>query len=286
MTDRPAQTPPQNGLVLLGLPYDGASSYLRGPAAAPALIRAALNSESTNGWSESQIDLRAAGVLRDAGDVSADDAATIRTRIEAAVQAVLEGGGRPLCLGGDHSVTYPVLRAVRPRFPRLALLHFDAHSDLYDVFEGDRYSHACPFARIMEEQLVDRLVQIGIRTMNPHQRAQAVRFGVEVVTMEDWDAARIMSFDTPVYVSVDLDVLDPAFAPGVSHREPGGLSVRELLRVIQRTRGEIIGGDVVEFNPTQDHAGVTAWVAAKIVRELAARILEAPRRAPVSGPTA
>jgi agmatinase len=265
------------GVVVLGLPYDGSSSFLRGAAAAPPLIRAALNSDATNGWSESQIDMRAPGAVRDAGDISVDGPEDIRTRIETAVAAVLAGGGHPLCLGGDHSVTYPVLRAVRRHFPRLALLQFDAHSDLYDSFEGDRYSHACPFARIMEERLVDRLIQVGIRTMNPHQRAQADRFGVEVITMEEWDATQIFSFDTPVYVSIDLDVLDPAFAPGLSHREPGGLSVRELLRVIQRMRGEVVGGDVVEFNPTQDPSGVTAWVAAKIVRELAARMLDVSR---------
>lgn len=268
-------------IVLLGLPYDGSSSYLRGPAAAPPLIRAALNSDATNGWSESQIDMRAPGVVRDAGDIAAEGASEdpegVRARIETAVATAIEGGAHPLCLGGDHSVTYPVLRAVRRHFPRLALLHFDAHSDLYETFDGDPYSHACPFARIMEERLVDRLVQVGIRTMNPHQRAQADRFGVEVVTMGDWDAAEIFAFDTPVYLSIDLDVLDPAFAPGVSHREPGGLSVRELLRAIQRTRGEVVGGDVVEFNPTQDPAGVTAWVAAKIVRELAARMLDVSR---------
>ena len=241
---------------------------------APAVIRAALDSDSSNGWSESELDLRAPGLLGDAGDVAVGGASDVRARIEAAVSAVLDGGGRPLCLGGDHSVTYPVVRAMRRRYPRLSLLHFDAHPDLYDALDGDRYSHACPFARIMEEGLVDRLVQVGIRTMNGHQRAQADRFGVEVVTMRDLDEARWFTFDQPVYVSVDLDVLDPAFAPGISHREPGGLSVRELLRLLDRTQANIVGADVVEFNPTVDPAGLTAWVAAKIVRELAARMLE------------
>ena len=150
----------------------------------------------------------------------------------------LASGSRPICLGGDHSVTYPVLRAMRAQHPKLAILHFDAHSDLYDALDGDRYSHACPFARIMEEGLADRLVQVGIRTMNAHQRSQAERFGVEVNYMKDWDDARIFAFDEPLYVSVDLDVLDPAFAPGLSHREPGGCSVRQLLRVIQTVRAD------------------------------------------------
>jgi arginase len=278
MTDHTSRPSAQRGatgrVALLGLPYDASSSLLRGPAAAPPLIRAALDSESSNGWSESLVDLRAPGLLGDAGDVDVGGPEDVRARIESAVTAVLDTGARPLCLGGDHSVTYPVVRALRPRYPRLALLHLDAHPDLYDSLDGDRYSHACPFARIMEEGLVDRLVQVGIRTMNGHQRAQAERFGVEVIPMREWDNARVFTFDEPLYVSVDLDVLDPAFAPGVSHREPGGLSVRELVSIIQRTRApSFVGGDVVEFNPTVDPVGLTAWVAAKVVRELAVRLL-------------
>jgi agmatinase len=266
--------------VLLGLPYDASSSLLRGPAAAPALIRLALDSDSSNGWSESLIDLRAPGVLGDRGDVDVGGPEVVRARIESAVSALLDDGGRPLCLGGDHSVTYPVLRAIRPRYPRLELLHIDAHPDLYDALDGDRYSHACPFARIMEEGLVDRLVQVGIRTMNGHQRVQADRFGVEVIPMQDWDDGRVLSFDSPLYVSIDLDALDPAFAPGVSHREPGGFSTRSLVRLLQRMRATVIGGDIVELNPTVDPAGITPWVAAKLVRELSARMLETaqPRR--------
>jgi arginase len=263
-------------VMLLGLPFDAASSLLRGPAAAPQLIRAALDSDSSNGWSESLVDLRAPGLVGDAGDVDVGGPDDVRPRIESAVTAIVDAGARPLCLGGDHSVTYPVVRALRRRHPKLALLHIDAHPDLYDMLDGDRYSHACPFARIMEEGLVDRLVQVGIRTMNGHQRAQADRFGVEVVTMQNWDGSHVFSFDEPLYISVDLDALDPAFAPGVSHREPGGLSVRELVDIIQRARAPgFAGADVVEFNPTVDPVGITAWVAAKIVRELAARMIEA-----------
>jgi len=262
-------------IALLGVPYDAASSFLRGAARGPAAIRDALSSGATNGWTESMVDLRAPHVMIDAGDVgvigSNDD---IRARIEAAMVALMASSNRPIVLGGDHSITYPLLRAVRKRYARLAILHIDAHSDLYDSFEGNRYSHACPFARIMEERLADRLVQVGIRTMNRHQREQAERFGVEVVTMRDWNDGRVFSFAEPLYVSVDLDALDPAFAPGVAHREPGGLSSRQLIEILQRVRATVIGGDVVECNPNLDPAGITPLVAAKIVRELAARILE------------
>jgi hypothetical protein len=127
-------------------------------------------------------------------------------------------------------------------------VHIDAHPDLYDDFEGDRYSHACPFARIMEEGLADRLIQIGIRTMTGHQRAQARRFGVEVVEMRHLKPDIRIPTDVPLYVSIDIDALDPAFAPGVSHREPGGMSVRQLLSVIQSLEAPIVAAEVVELN--------------------------------------
>ncbi len=254
---------------MLGVPYDASSSFLRGSAGAPALIRHTLHSEATNGWTESMVDLRAPGTLADAGDVALPDAA-------ARMAALIATGTRPIALGGDHSITYPLVRGVRPAYPRLALLLFDAHPDLYDALDGDRLSHGSPFARIMEDGLVDRLVQVGIRTLNAHQRAQAERFGVEVVTMREWRDGRVLSFDDPLYISVDLDVLDPAFAPGVSHREPGGLSTRQLIDAIQSVQARVVAADVVEFNPSVDPLGTTAWVAAKIVRELAARLLESP----------
>ena len=267
---------PDNARVaLLGVPYDAASSFQRGAARGPAAIREAFASSATNGWTESLIDLRAPGVMIDAGDVGvAGTDEDVRARIEAAMTAVMASSNRPIVLGGDHSITYPLMRAVRKRYSRLAILHIDAHSDLYDRFEGNPYSHACPFARIMEERLADRLVQVGIRTLNRHQAEQAERFGVEVVTMREWSEDRVFVFSEPLYVSVDLDALDPAFAPGVSHRESGGLSPRQLIGIIQRVRATIIGADVVECNPSLDPAGITPWAAAKIVRELAARILE------------
>jgi arginase len=202
-----------------------------------------------------------------------EEPAAARTAIEAGVAAVLRRGQRPLCLGGDHSVTYPVLRAMRAVHPRLTILHIDAHADLYDVFEGDRYSHACPFARIMEERLCDRLVQVGLRTLTAHQRGQAARFGVEQMDMTAWTKGARPGFEGPVYVSLDLDALDPAFAPGVSHWEPGGLSTREVVGLIQALPPTLVGADVVELNPVRDRDGFTAMVAAKLVKELASRML-------------
>ena len=266
--------------TLLGLPYDASSSYLRGSAAAPRAIREALHSPAGNSWSEALLEVLAPGALADAGDLALSlNPAEARAAIEAGVGKVIAAGGRPISLGGDHSVSYPVLRAVRAAHPRLTILHLDAHADLYDEFEGDRYSHACPFARIMEEKLCDRLVQVGIRTLTAHQRAQADRFGVEIVDMRAWAAGTRPVLAGPVYLSLDLDVLDPAFAPGVSHWEPGGLSTRDVLGLIQGLPVSLVGADIVELNPARDPSGITAMVAAKFVKEIASRMLATDHRA-------
>jgi agmatinase len=259
---------------LIGLPYDASSSYLRGAAEAPPLIRAALHSPAGNSWTERLHDLARPGGLSDAGDLPLLPTGEARAQIEAGVAEVLAGGWRPLALGGDHSVTYPILRAVGRGHEPLTILHVDAHPDLYDEFEGDRFSHACPFARILEEGLAARLVQVGIRTMTGHQRRQAERFGVEVIDMRAWLAGVRPKVSGAVYISVDLDGIDPAHVLGVSHREPGGLTVRDVLAIIQDCGGEIAGADVVEYNPRQDVAGLTAVVAAKIVKEIAGRMMD------------
>jgi agmatinase len=268
-----------NGIpTLLGLPTDLASSHLRGAAKAPAQIRAALACASSNSWSEGLLDLGRPELLADAGDLDLpEDGETTRSRIRAGVERLLDSGAKPLCLGGDHSVTYPVLQALGPRHTGLTLLHVDAHADLYDRFEGDPYSHACPFARIMEERLVTRLVQVGIRTLNAHQAEQAERFGVEQIDMCAWAAGVRPRLDGPVYVSIDLDGLDPSCAPGVSHWEPGGLTTRELLTLLQGLPAPVVGADLVEFNPDRDASGFTAMVCAKLVKELAERMLDMTR---------
>jgi agmatinase len=262
--------------TLLGIPYDASSSYLRGPAYAPSRIREALWSPASNPFSESLVDLSAPGAVADAGDVALAnrDGESDRNAITAGVAKVYTGGGRPLLLGGDHSITFPILRAVRAQAPSLTILHFDAHPDLHDVFEGDRFSHACPFARILDDRLADRLVQVGIRVLSRHGRDQADRFGVEIVDMRAWAAGARPRIEGPVYVSLDLDALDPAFVPGVGHYEAGGLTVRDLLGEIQRLEGPIVGADVVEYNPMRDSDGRTAFVAAKFVKELASRMIE------------
>jgi arginase len=257
---------------VLGIPFDGQSSYLRGAGDAPAKIREALRCDASNSWSESGVDLGAAGVYEDAGDLEFFEEDAVAA-IEGGVGALIDEGKRPVLLGGDHSITYPIVKAVARRHGELTIFHFDAHPDLYDEFEGNRLSHACPFARIMEAGLAKRLVQVGIRTINRHQREQALRFGVEVVEMRALPAYEKLRATGPVYITFDMDALDPAFAPGVSHREPGGMSVREAIAHLHAIEGEIVGADVVEYNPVRDIAGVTATVAAKIVKEILGKMI-------------
>jgi arginase len=259
-------------ITLLGIPWDGSSSFQRGAAEAPQRIRAALHSASSNPFNERGDDTSTADVLTDAGDLALpDDPAEARTAIETAVRAIVDARGAPLLLGGDHSITYPVLRALQDRHA-LTIVHLDAHGDLDDEFDGDRFSHACPFARVMEERLATRLIQVGIRTRTPHQRQQADRFGAEIFGAGQWgDAIPVIAgLDGPLYVSLDLDVLEPMLAPGLSHPEPGGLSVRDVLDVLSALRAPVVGADVVEYNPRNDFRDLTARVAAKFVKELVA----------------
>jgi agmatinase len=261
-------------LAIIGFPFDENSSFIRGAAEAPPLIRAALYSDAANMWSESGLDLGAESILFDAGDLEPSAGEEMNSRIERSISELLDRGLRPISLGGDHSITFPIVRAFNKKYDRLNILHFDAHPDLYNEFQGNRYSHACPFARIMEERLAQRLVQVGVRTMNGHQRVQAERFGVEVIEMKDWLDDLVFEFDSPVYISFDIDGLDPAFAPGVSHREPGGLSTRQAIDVIRSIKGRVVGADIVEFNPRMDPLNLTAMVCAKLLKEIAAKMLE------------
>jgi arginase len=256
----------------MGIPFDANSSYLRGAAGAPPKIREALRCDASNMWTELGVDLGVAGAFRDAGDLPVRDHDAF-AEIKRAVGSLLGKGERPISLGGDHSITYPILRAFARRYSDLTIVHFDAHPDLYDEFEGIRLSHACPFARIMEEGLAQRLVQVGIRTMNAHQRAQAEKFGVEVVEMRSLPAYGRVKVKGQVYVSFDMDVLDPAFAPGISHWEPGGMSVREAIAHLHAIEGVIVGADIVEYNPVRDSSGITATVAAKILKELMGKMI-------------
>ncbi|HKZ80650.1 MAG TPA: agmatinase [Pyrinomonadaceae bacterium] len=260
-------------LALIGFRYDDNSSFMKGAAEAPQHIRAALRSEAWNLMTESGIDLGTENTFFDGGDIEPVSGTEIFTLIESSILTLLNDGLAPISLGGDHSITYPIIKAFAKNYRDLSILHFDAHPDLYDDFQGNRYSHASPFARIMEQKLAKRLVQVGIRTINDHQRKQAERFGVEIIEMQHWRDDLTLVFDSPLYISFDLDALDPAFAPGVSHREPGGLSTRQVIDLIRRLKANVVGADIVEFNPRMDPLHITGTVCAKLLKEIAAKII-------------
>lgn len=268
-----ARLPAGTRVALVGFPSDENSSFLGGAAEAPPLIRAAFFSDASNLWTENGTDLGSEALLVDAGDIAFIENEDRFSAIENAVLALLDRRLRPIALGGDHAITGPIVRAMAKRHSDLTILDFDAHPDLYEEFQGSRRSHACPFARIMEEGLARRLVQAGIRTMNASQRDQAERLGVEVIAMKDWRDA-LPELKSPVYISFDMDALDPAFAPGVSHREPGGLSVRQVIAAIQSLDVQVVGADIVEFNPRNDPLNLTAPACAKLLKEIAAKMLE------------
>jgi len=258
-----------NRINIQGIEWDAKSSFQRGPAKAPALIRKALYSDSMNLFSENGVSIDNE-IITDKGDFEI----TEYFDIEKITREHLGKGNKILSLGGDHSVTFPVIKAYHDNYPTLDILHIDAHADLYHEYEGDPYSHACPFTRIMENGFAVRLVQVGIRTLNPHQSAQAKKYKVEIQEMHHLEKMAIPKFKNPLYISLDMDGFDPAFAPGVSHHEPGGLSSRQVIDIIQNIHTEVVGADIVEYNPDRDVNDMTAYLAAKMMKELLGKMME------------
>ncbi|GAB5399829.1 MAG: agmatinase [Aureisphaera sp.] len=256
-------------ICIQGIQFDEKSSYQRGPRLAPPLIRKALHSGSYNYVAENGISVDSPAIV-DKGDFEISDYFEIETITKNHVAA----GHKILTLGGDHSITFPIIKAYQSQYPKLDILQIDAHSDLYHEYEGDPYSHACPFARIMENKLAIRLVQVGIRALTPHQQEQAHKYHVEIHEMKGLDLSQGFRFENPLYVSIDLDGIDPAFAPGVSHHEPGGLSSRQVINLLHDLDAEIVGADIVEYNPNKDFQDMTAFLAAKLMKELLGLMLK------------
>lgn len=257
-----------NGITVQGIKFDEKSSYQKGPRLAPPQIRKALYSDSMNFYSEDVISVENSGVI-EKGDFEINS----YFEIEDITRDHLKEYSKIFTLGGDHSITFPILKALSTVYSKIDILHIDAHTDLYDEYDGDPYSHACPFARIMEANLAEKLVQVGIRTLNPHQKEQAERFNVEIHEMKDLDIKNISTFNNPLYISLDMDAFDPAYAPGVSHHEPGGLSSRQVIELIQQIDTEVIGADIVEYNPTKDTHEMTAFLAAKMMKEILVKMI-------------
>ena len=257
-----------NKIIIQGIKFDKKSSYQKGPKLAPPLIREALNCGSTNMYTEDLISIENSRI-----DDKGDFEISKYFDIEKLTKNHLNLGIKVFTLGGDHSVTFPIIKAHSEKYPKLDILHIDAHCDLYDKFQGDRYSHACPFARIMENGFAVKLVQVGIRTLNTYQVEQAHKFNVEIHQMKDLDLSQIPKFENRLYISLDMDGFDPAYAPGVSHHEPGGLTSRQVINLIQSIDSEIIGADIVEYNPNRDFQNMTAFLAAKMMKEILGKMI-------------
>ena len=263
-------------LKLIGIPYDANSSYLRGSTLAPKHIRLMDQEGSANRFCEFGNEIVEGKNYKDCGDITFTEinAAFAYRKIKKTISKELEDGSKVISLGGDHSISFPVIEAFSEKYSKLNVLHFDAHADLYDNFENNPYSHASPFARLMEKGVLNSLTQVGIRTFNTHQKEQAQRFDVRVIEMKNFNTDFINSLEAPLYISLDIDVLDPAFAPGISHHEPGGMTTRQLINVIQQIKTPIVGADIVELNPKRDVNNMTAMVAYKLFKELASKMLD------------
>ena len=272
-----------NPVAIVGVPFDAYSSFLRGAALGPARFRETLYSASGNWFTELGYDLSSRSDWKDLGDFPAPVEDFPLDRIQAAAEDTIRKGYRLLAVGGDHSITYPLVAAHSSVYGPPVILHLDAHGDLYDSLDGNRYSHACPFARIMDAGYAELLFQAGLRALTDHQREQATRYGVRMLEMRDTSPETVLKSleevlpsgfgRSGIYLSLDLDVLDPAFAPGVSHHEPGGMTTREVLTIIQELPVPLLGADIVEFNPVRDPSGITGTATAKLAKEVVAKML-------------
>ncbi len=262
-------------IKVIGIPFDANSSFLKGAALAPPRIRLMERDGSANTFAENGLEILEGVTHLDIGDLQINmvNAERVYGLIEHTIAENLNGNVKMISLGGDHSITFPVVEAYKKKYGSINILHIDAHADLYDNFDDNPWSHASPFARIMEKGNVGSLTQVGIRTLNRHQREQAEKFNVTVIEMKDFNFEFIKKLEGPLYISLDLDGLDPAYAPGVSHHEPGGLSTRDVISIIQKIDVAVIGADIVEYNPTRDLNNVTAMVAFKLLKELIAKMV-------------
>ncbi|WPO46005.1 agmatinase [Pseudomonas sp. S1Bt23] len=281
--------PVQVQIALVGVPWDGGTTNRAGARHGPREVRN-LSSLMRKVHHVSRIapyDLVRIGDLGDA-PVNPIDLLDSLSRIEAFFRDLHEAGAVPLAVGGDHLVTLPIFRALARQRP-IGMVHFDAHSDTNDRYFGNNpYTHGTPFRRAVEEGLLDprRTVQIGIRgsVYSADDEAFAAETGIRVIHMEEFaeigvaatlaEVRRVVG-DGPTYVSFDVDVLDPAFAPGTGTPEIGGMTTLEAQQLIRGLRGlNLIGADVVEVSPPFDVGGATALVGATMMFELMCLLAE------------
>jgi agmatinase len=268
---------------VLGVPFDSGVSFRPGARFGPSAVREA--SRLLQGYHQFQdVAPFAVQQVADLGDVTANpfDIRAAVDAIERAASEHIEDGTKLVTIGGDHTIALPLLRAVARKHGPVALLHFDAHLDTWDTYFGMPYTHGTPFLRAHEESLLlsDHLAHVGIRAplhaRSDLDRDESIGFGI--VSAFDVAERGVRDIVTslkqrigsaPVYVSVDIDVLDPAHAPGTGTPEVGGLTSRELIQLLRGISDlDIVGADVVEVAPPYDWAGITSTAAAQVVYEL------------------
>ena len=279
-------------VAIVGVPFDAGVTYRPGARFGPGAIRA--GSKLLRPYHPG-LDVEPFGVqqVADAGDIACNpfDIAEAIATIERGANELLADAGKIVSLGGDHTIALPLLRAMRAKFGQVALVHFDAHLDTWDTYFGAPYTHGTPFRRAAEEGLFlsGRSAHVGIR--GPlYARADLANdegLGFTIVSSADYArssidhvAARLRERvgDAPVYISIDVDVMDPAHAPGTGTPEAGGLTSRELLLTLRALDGlPIVGADVVEVAPAYDHAELTTIAASHVVYELLGLLARAPR---------
>lgn len=271
-------------VAILGIPYDGATSHRSGARFGPRAIR----EQSLLLWGyNNALGTAPFEALRiiDAGDVDVvpPDQRATQQAIETDACRLGDAHALVMALGGDHSVTLPLLRAAASRHGPLAVVHFDAHPDTWDAeFGSQPYSHGTVFRRAIEEGLIDvsAYLQIGLRgpTAGPQDYADARRLGARIITLDDALARGIpavvseisvVASGKPVYVTLDIDAVDPAFAPGTGTPEPGGFTSHQMLQLVRGLAGlRIVAADLVEVAPSYDHSHITAILAANLIFEL------------------
>jgi agmatinase len=270
-------------VAIVGVPYDGGTSYRPGARLGPREVRAQSSLIRTYSYFQKIAPFDCLNVA-DVGDVDAPPVSieSCYAAVEARIGEIADAGARPLIVGGDHSISLPILRALARRHGALALVQFDAHIDTWDEYFGGKYFHGTPFRRAIEEGLVDghRFVQVGIR--GPMYGEDDFDFhrthGITVLDIEqvkargvDWTIARVQEIARgPVYVTFDIDAVDPAFAPGTGTPEVGGLTSHEAQRLVRGLAAlPLVGADIVEVAPPFDGPGqITALLAANLLFEI------------------
>jgi len=274
--------PKELEIALLGIPFDGGTTYRAGTRFGPRHVREqsvlirpwnpVLNVNPFQKWR-----------IADFGDVSVNPLSIEDTfrRIEGQMKPLLDAEVRPVSVGGDHSISLPLLRAVAKKHGPLALIQFDAHNDLWDEYFGSRYSHGTPFRRAIEEGLIreGEFLQVGLRgqVYSEHDFDFAKKHKVRMITAEEFHAGGIVPVckelallrEKPVYVTLDIDCIDPAFAPGTGTPQVAGFTSYQIVELVRALQGlQIVGCDLVEVSPPYDNGEITSLLASNLLFEL------------------